>query len=177
MKQTYEMIGPERVLAVDPSAKGFGFVVLEKEPLQLVDWGVASCRRRGSAPCFGRLSSLIEQYKPAALVIDDPSEAKTPRRVALGAFLIQLSEHLEDSGVPTRLYRRSEVMKAFSSIGARTKSDVVQALVDRFPELASRVPRPRQIWEGEDARLSIFDALALAMLHLSIEISTSRQQN
>jgi len=177
MRQTYERIGPERVLAIDPSARGFGFVVLEREPLQLVDWGVASCRRRGLKPCFSRLSSLIAQYKPDALVIEDPSEAKTPRRVALGTFLIQLSEHLEDSGVATRLYRRSEVMRAFSSIGARTKADIVLALADRFPELASRVPRPRQIWESEDARLSIFDALALAMLHLSVEISASRQEN
>lgn len=52
--------------------------------------------------------------------------------------------------------------KALASLGATNKRQAVQLFVERFPELMLKVPPGRFIWQSEDARWAIFDALALA---------------
>jgi hypothetical protein len=37
------------------------------------------------------------------------------------------------------------------------------AIAKRFPELAPRLPRFRKPWMSEDYRMSIFDAVAMAL--------------
>jgi hypothetical protein len=38
-------------------------------------------------------------------------------------------------------------------------------LAEQFPELLSKLPAARKLWESEHERMSIFDALALAVTH------------
>ena len=47
----------------------------------------------------------------------------------------------------------------FAEIG-RNKYSVAPAVAQRCPELTSTLPRKRKLWEGEDYRMSIFDAAA-----------------
>jgi len=46
---------------------------------------------------------------------------------------------------------------------ATTKQEIAIAIAERFPELAPRLPRFRKPWMSEDYRMSIFDAVALAL--------------
>ena len=46
---------------------------------------------------------------------------------------------------------------------ATTKQEIAIAIAERFPELAPRLPRSRKPWMSEDYRMSIFDAVALAL--------------
>ena len=43
------------------------------------------------------------------------------------------------------------------------KQEIAIAIAERFPELAPRLPRFRKPWMSEDYRMSIFDAVALAL--------------
>ena len=43
------------------------------------------------------------------------------------------------------------------------KQEIAIAIAERFPELAPRLPRSRKPWMSEDYRMSIFDAVALAL--------------
>jgi hypothetical protein len=169
MTVTYDPVRPERVLAIDPVARGFGFVVLEEEPLRLLDWGVTSCRKKGTGECVGPLNRLVVRYEPTVLVLEDPQGARASREAALVAFMATTGEVIEDGPVPVELYPRSAVRDVFIRAGARTKIQIVELLANRFPELRPRVPPRRQVWEGEDSRMSIFDALSLALAHLSVK--------
>jgi hypothetical protein len=42
----------------------------------------------------------------------------------------------------------------------RNKYSVATVIAERFPELAPSLPRQRKLWEGEDYRMSVFDAAA-----------------
>jgi hypothetical protein len=55
------------------------------------------------------------------------------------------------------------VKQVFSESGASTKYEIAVAIAQRFPELAPRLPRFRKPWMSEDYRMSIFDAVALAI--------------
>ncbi len=175
MKVTYEPLPSERVLAIDPIPRGFGFVVLEEEPLQLVDWGVVSCRKRRGSRCELVLDRMLRRYEPTVLVFEDPSDARELRQEALTAFMLSIAEILANSAVPVRLYSRGEIRESFASAGALTKEAIAQVLARRFPELVPHVPPPRKIWESEDSRMSIFDALSLAATHLSDDADRSAE--
>lgn len=161
----YEFLKRERALALDPTRGGFGFVVLEDEPLQLLDWGVAMCRRHGS--CLDAVERLITSYKPTVLVIEDWTAAGSLRRPVLEDFVARVAG-IFVNGVAIRSYSRLLIRDAFAPVGALTKYQIAQVLAARFPEIAPRLPKPRQVWEAEDPRMSIFDAASLALAHFGV---------
>ena len=172
MSLTYVPIQSERILALDPVPRGFGFVVVERDPLRLVEWSVVSCRKRDNPHCLFVLGRLIERYDPSVLVVEDPRGVPSLRREVLGAFLDDVTDFVRATPVSMRAYSRREIREAFAPTGAVTKQEIAELLARRFPELASRVPPPRQIWQTEDTRMSIFDALSLGATHLASDQNT-----
>jgi Holliday junction resolvasome RuvABC endonuclease subunit len=158
----YEPIPTERILAIDPISRGFGFVVLEAAPVQLVDWGTAMCRRT-DASLGETVRTLLARYEPTALVLEEPSSSRsTTRRLSLTAAVAVIAEAAE--GIcEVHLVDRRSVVAALACLGAANKRQAVRLFVERFPELQPKVPPGRFIWQSEDARWAIFDALALAL--------------
>jgi Holliday junction resolvasome RuvABC endonuclease subunit len=161
----YEPLLHQRVLAVDPHRGGFGFAVLEDEPFQLVDWGTCSCHRTEHGSCLLSIERLIAQYQPTLFVLEDWKSSLEYRRVALEDFVERISG-IFSNGIAVRCYSRAAVREAFASTGALSKYQIAQVIAARFPELEPRLPRPRKAWEGEDRRMSIFDAASFAITHL-----------
>lgn len=150
----------KRVIAIDPTAQGFGFAVLEG-PTTLIAWAFASPKnwRKRDA----RLDALIERYRPDALVTE--ALGANPRRGKPGRLLIQAVQ---------RVAARSRI----SFFGARppadtngkriAKHELIPQLVKSFPELAPRAPRKRRPWDGEAESTAIFDAIAFAWSYFKI---------
>src|SRR5205809_8046246 len=59
-----------RVLAIDPSTRGFGFAVFEG-PNRLIDWGVKETKTDKNRRSLKLISELMEQYQPSVLVLED----------------------------------------------------------------------------------------------------------
>src|SRR5260370_24836968 len=59
-----------RVLAIDPSTRGFGFAVLEG-PNRLIDWGVKETKKNKSARTLKLIENLIDRYQPSVIVVED----------------------------------------------------------------------------------------------------------
>jgi hypothetical protein len=64
------------------------------------------------------------------------------------------------------MYSRAKVKQAFSKSGTSTKQEIALDIVNRFHDLAPRLPRFRKPWMSEDYRMSIFDAVGLALTFL-----------
>jgi len=152
---------------VHPIPRGFGYAVVEEDPVRLVDWGVASCRKRKNPHCLFVLGRMLDRFDPTVLVIENPHEARTLRREVLGRFVDDVTDLLAPTRIAFRAYSRREIREAFAAPGAVTKQEIAELLGRQFPELAARIPPVREIWHTEDARMSIFDALSLALTHLS----------
>lgn len=151
-----------RVLAIDPTTKGFGFAILEG-PESLIDWGVKEVKDNKDARCLKQIADLIRRYEPDVIVVEDVT-AKSCRRCPRVRLLIRDTFKLAlEKKIKIHSVSRRAVRAAFSRFGARTKHEIAGAIAKRLPELAFRRPPYRKPWMSEDDRMSIFDAAAFAL--------------
>jgi Holliday junction resolvasome RuvABC endonuclease subunit len=150
-----------RVLAIDPSTRGFGFTVFEG-PNLLIDWGVKETKTNKNAKTLKLVDELIERYQPSVVVVED-YEGKGSRRCdRVGELINDISKLASQKKVRIRSFSRAKVKQTFSE-SASNKYEIALDIAKRFPELAPRLPRFRKPWMSEDYRMSIFDAVALGL--------------
>jgi hypothetical protein len=70
-----------------------------------------------------------------------------------------------------RTYTRAQV---FAYFGVKTKHELALTIAAALPPLQLRLPPRRKPWMSEDARQSLFDAAALALLCISTIEGTKR---
>lgn len=154
-------INQARILAIDPTARGFAYVVLEGSE-RLIDWGVSHVSLHSKRQAIERLDGLLLQYAPDLLVTEN-WRSRRGAKIARGrGFLRLISTHSERDALPLRTIRRSEVQFVFRTSG-KSKHAIAEALARFFPELEDRLPRKRKPWMSEDERMNIFDALSFAV--------------
>lgn len=152
-----------RVLAVDPTSKGFGFAIIEVD-LFLVDYGIARVWSPRLREFIDKAYGIVDKYRPVMIILPRVSSAKARGRTR--AKLSALATHLRLHHHPVVLLPRDIVLKTFQPVGA-TKHEIAIAIAKAFPELTSRLPRKRRPWMSEDESMNIFDAVALALTVLS----------
>jgi len=162
-----------RVLAVQPTTRGFGFAVMER-PDGLIDWGTKEARGDKNKQALIHLAALIGRYQPEVLVFED-TETKDSRRCARIRLLAQeIAQMAIKLRVRTRRIPRRLVKHAFAETGPTTKPWIAAAIASQFPELSRHLPARRRPWMSQDVRMSIFDAVALALTHYGrIEVRES----
>src|SRR5207249_4358616 len=144
-----------RLLAIDPISRGFGFAILEG-PERLIDWGVVHVRGVDRhMKCLKRVAGLLQRYTPEIVVIENWSRPGGRRRERAKLLIQGIADIALEQGTRIGKVSRKEVLKAFREIGVSTKYEIAGAITSRFPELASRLPRPRKPWMSEDLRMSI----------------------
>jgi hypothetical protein len=145
------------VLAFYPHARGFSYVVFEGS-LSLVDWGMSDVPAKRKTPvCLGRLSFLLDQYGPDGVVIRQVPQGR------LAKLSEAITELVESRRIVIAAVSRDRIREAFGHLGSPTRYAIVQAIAKRIPVLAPYVPPVRKIWYGEDRRMGLFDAAAMAL--------------
>jgi Holliday junction resolvasome RuvABC endonuclease subunit len=152
-----------RILAVAPSTRGFGFVVMEGEKT-IIECATRTAdvkKKDKNAQSITKLKKLLDFYQPGVLVLQD-AEAKGSRRAPRIRQLIkQIVSLAQRRKIKVKLISRRNVAKFFFGNGKGTKHDVAKILAERFPEeLGNRLPPLRRAWMTEDSRMDIFDAVA-----------------
>jgi hypothetical protein len=69
----------------------------------------------------------------------------------------------DEHGILGRRISRVGLHRAFAAEQARTKYQIALATVQRFPELAVRLPPVRKPWMSEPAQMGVFDVVAFAL--------------
>ena len=151
-----------RVIALDPTSHGFGFVVFEGGT-RLVDWGHAHARPCTNEKCLEMVAKLFVYYLPHVVVMEDWDRKESRRGTRVRKLFTQIVGFTEASNARVARYSQKDIQKAFSTDGSPTKYEIAQMIALEFPELSYRLPPPRKIWMSEDERMSIFDAAALAL--------------
>lgn len=151
-----------RVLAVDPSSKGFGFTVLEG-PDMLVEWGVRHASGDRNRKCVEKVVVLFNRYQPDVLVVEDTSAKGSLRRTRASELIQDLLAIASLRRLRVQRVARRKVQRYFAGGKPAMKRQVAVALTERFPELEICLPPVRKPWMREDDRMSIFDALAFAV--------------
>lgn len=155
---------PPRILAIDPTSRGFGFAVLEG-PGHLVDWGIRWVRRKNPAVRPDVFSDLLRLYRPERLIVEDCSDGACRRRIRARRFIAQLVAVAVASDLAVSYITIGSVHKLFGNHGKPTKHSTAKMVAEYFPELAPRLPPKRKPWMSETERMAIFDAVAFGMTH------------
>jgi hypothetical protein len=154
-----------RVLAIDLSSRGFGFIVLEG-PTVPVDWGTRQVNRVDKASStIAKVRDLIHVYRPHVLVLEDTAAPRSRRCERVCSLLGDLALHARSLRVRVVVVSVISVRTLFSASGATTKHLIAGVVAERLPELAPLRPPLRKPWMREDERMSVFDAAAFAMAH------------
>jgi Holliday junction resolvasome RuvABC endonuclease subunit len=164
-----------RVLAIDPSTRGFGFAVLEGSD-RLIDWGVKETKVDKNRQSLNLIKELINHYEPNAIVVEDYDGKGFRRCLRVQALINSILKLRSNRKVKVKTVSRAEVKRAFSESGSLTKHEIAIAIAHRFPELTPRIPRIRKPWMSEDYRMSIFDAVGFALAFFHIK-SKRRQRH
>jgi hypothetical protein len=155
----------KRVLALDVRSQSFGFAVFEGSS-RLLDWGVRSFRSGVNAvkhPASQKLFVLLDEFNPSAIVT---REARPERKNTRASLFATMQRVATSRKIPVRFVSRETMQRAFR-VASRTRYRIACSAAERLPELASRLPPKRKIWQSEDYRMSIFDAAALGIAYFA----------
>jgi hypothetical protein len=149
------------VLAFYPHARGFAYVLFEG-PRSPVDWGMSDLpSREKPRGCLARLRLLLDRYTPDILVIREMRDHKGGKQKAkLSELMLELAESRD---LPAVAISREHVKAAFGHLGSATRYAIAETIGQHLPIIAPYLPPARKIWNGEDRRMGLFDAAALAL--------------
>lgn len=153
----------ELVLSLYPAVRGFAFTLFEG-PLSPFDWGNKEVRgAERNARTLEAVKRLIETHQPDILVLENFSADVRRRRARARRLLRLIKSHADGQALEVYTFTRTEVRQSFSSVGARTKYEIAQAIASQIHAFSPLLPRARRRWEAEFERMGIFEAAALAM--------------
>ena len=157
------------VLAIYPTTRGVGFALM-RSPLTPIDWGVKGTQGPDkNAACMQKVAALIKAYQPDVILLEEPTSPRLTRAARLGRLTRTIETLSRRHAIDVRRYPRSAVDECFSQFGARTRYEVAATIANRVPAFERFLPRPRKLWETENARMGIFRAAALALTYYDLQ--------
>jgi hypothetical protein len=165
-----------RVLAVDPTSKGFGFAIFEGST-RLIDWGVKHATKDKNRASVNQVGELVALYQPDILLVEDSAAPGSRRCERVCELMARLRSLASTHKTRFRKVSMHKVRKFFAAEGARTKRQIAVSIAGKFPELEPKLPPLRKPWMSEDERMAIFDAAAFALTFLELTKKEGMAQN
>jgi len=152
-----------RILAIAPTARGFGYCVMEDAVI--LECGYKGARKNKNGKSFSKIEKLMNQFLPDGMVLQDLDAVgcrRAPRIKALHRQVVGLAGQHKCkvtlvSGKKLRITLLDDVRG--------TKHEMAELLARKYPvELAGKLPPKRRPWENEDGRMDMFDAVGLVVV-------------
>lgn len=155
------------VLAIQPSTQGLGYALFEG-PRDPIDWGVKYTKTNNAEGVY-KVKEFINFYHPDAIVVEDYAGEGSRRCERVQRLIKDIKKLAKTEKIKVYEYSRSAIRKTFTQFGAKTKYQIAQKIVEWMPTFLLQLPPERKIWKGEDARMSIFSAVSLALTYFYTE--------
>lgn len=147
-------------MGISFSSKGFGYAILEGSD-RLIEWGFASETGIKNKPALKKFKVLVEKCEPDILALQNLDFNRSQKVKALHNEVMTLAAV---HSISTAVLRKQQINILLDSEVKATKHQLACWLAEKFPnELADRLPPKRKPWQGEDGRIKIFEAVALAL--------------
>ena len=156
-----------RTLAVSLSSRGFGYAAMEGNN-RLISFGKKIFNEDKNVRSLAHIEKVIIRNEPDVLVLQDVNAKnargtrRDPRIKKLHRKVVVLAKKRELKVVEIS---GTELREVLLGNARGTRQETAELLAKQFPdELASQLPPKRKSWESEDARMDIFEAVALAVV-------------
>lgn len=165
----------QRILAIDPTTKGFGFAVLEG-PDKLVEWGTKEVNGSKNGACINEIEEIIRLYQPTVIVVENCDSKHSRRSERVRELIANIGKTASAWGLRVCRVSMLAVKKLFSAWSAANKYEIAKVIAQLFVELALRLPPKRAPWMSEDERYAIFDAIAFALTYFKRQRSKRKHE-
>jgi Holliday junction resolvasome RuvABC endonuclease subunit len=155
-----------RILAVAPTARGFGYCVMEGQVmLECGHKEVKGDKDTKNAQSVSKVEKLLNQFLPSAVVLPDVNGANCRRAARIKTLLRQIVCLAENHKCRATFFSGEQLRITLLGDAKGTKYEMAELLAQNFPaELAGKLPRKRRVWESQDQRMDTFDAVELAVV-------------
>ncbi len=160
-----------RVMALHPASQCFGWVVFEG-PFAPHDWGVTYATGDKNASCLQKVEAMLARFQPDTLILETFERRLSSRSDRIARLGRAISALAADRGVDVAIYTRQDIRACFRSVGARSRQEIAEAVVRHIDALRPHLPSKRKSWNGEDYRMTLFSAAALALTHYQLGANT-----
>src|ERR1035437_5660261 len=152
-----------RILAIAPTARGFGYCVMEDEAI--LECGYKGAKKNKNVKSVSKIEKLMNQFLPSGLVLQDLGAAGCRRAPRIKALHRQVVELAEQHKCKVTLFSGKQLRRSLLDDEKGTKHEMAELLAQKYPvELAGKLPPKRRPWENEDGRMDMFDAVGLAAI-------------
>ena len=152
-----------RILAIAPTARGFGYCVMEDGAI--LECGYKGAKKNKNVKSVSKIEKLMKHFLPSGLVLQDVYAEgcyRAPRIKALHRKIVGLAANHK---CKVKLFSGNQLRDALLGDVKGTKHEMAELLARKYPvELAGKLPPKRRPWENEDGRMDMFDAVGLAMV-------------
>lgn len=149
-----------RVLAIVPHSKGLGYAVFEGIETP-IDWGVKRVTGDKNLATLKKVEHLIGLFRPDTIVLEEIEGSRRCERIKV--LLHQIVEWAGTLGIEIARFSRKAVSGCLKLDLSVTKHQIACAIAELLPAIRPRLPGPRQPWQSEDYRMTIFEACGLCM--------------
>jgi len=152
-----------RILAIAPSARGFGYSVMEDQII--LECGNKGVKGNKNQQSVSKVEKLMKQFIPSVLVLQDVNAKGCHRAPRIKALHRQIIELAAKQKCKVALLSGNMLRITLLDDVKGTKHEMAELLAQKFPvELAGKLPPKRRLWESEDGRMDMFDAVGLAVV-------------
>lgn len=155
------------VLAVHPTTTGFGWVVFEGA-LAPVVWGIASTKDKRNSTAMRRYETVLNQYHPSVVVLEAFKGENARRGARIQELAQTMSGFAANRDIEVAVYSREFVSRNIVGDARAKRHAVARAVVTVLPIFRRHMPPKREVWQSEDSRQCLFDAVALAITHYTV---------
>jgi hypothetical protein len=152
-----KLTDPRSIVGIDPTHRGLAFVFFEQGRVR--DWGTRGADRAELAS----LDRLLDACAADILVLEDPQAPGCRRKPRVRKLLRALARRAAARGRAVIKVSRADVRRDWQTRGTSSKDGVAAAIAERLPELRMLLPPPRKVYQSEDSRIKIFDAVSLVL--------------
>lgn len=150
-----------RVLAIAPSARGFGYCAMEGQAM--LACGYKGAKGDKNLHSMAKIERLMKQFLPGVLVLPDVN-AKGCRRVPrIKALHREIARLAGAQKCRVALISGKKLRNSLLGNAKGTKHEMAETLARQFPAIAAKLPQKRRAWDSEDGRMDLFDAVGLAV--------------
>jgi Holliday junction resolvasome RuvABC endonuclease subunit len=154
-----------RILAIAPSARGFGYAVFEGQDT-FIDRGGKRAAGDKNIGSLAKAKDLMEHYQPKVVVMEDTSAKSSRRATRIRELSKEIFALAVSREISVKLFSRETMKKMLFADGEGTKHDMAKIVAGRFSEETGlQLPPKRRSWDNEHPRADVFHALALVMVY------------
>jgi Holliday junction resolvasome RuvABC endonuclease subunit len=152
-----------RILAIALTARGFGYCVMENQAI--LECGKKEVKGNKNLQSVSKIEKLLKQFLPGVLVLQNVNVKGHHRSSRIKALHKQVIELAAKQKLKVTLFSGEKLRVILLGHVKGTKYQMAKLIAQKYPlELAGKLPPQRRVWESENSRMDVFDAVGLAVV-------------